>query len=62
MATELDIRDSRLIDECQFPKPDDIAELLKWEIFFNAMNYYEVKTWTTNSLKQGMELLHTPKL
>ena len=37
-ATELDIRLSRVIDESQFPKHDDITELSKWDIFINAIN------------------------
>ena len=59
-ATELDIRLLGLIDECQFPKPDVITGFLKWNIFINAINYYEVKKWA--SQQPEMELLHIPKL
>ena len=44
-ATELDIKLSRLIDECHFPIHDDIAKFLKWEVFNNPINYYEVMKW-----------------
>ena len=50
---ELDIRLSRLIEECQFPKPDDIAEFLKWHIFINAINYSEVKKWASYQPETG---------
>ena len=61
-ATELDIRLSRLIDECQFPGPDDIAEFLKCNIFISAINYYEVKKWESLQPETVDGAIHIPKL
>ena len=46
-TTELDIRLSRLIDECQFPT-EDIVTFIKQDIFINANNYCEVKKWAAH--------------
>ena len=43
-AAELDLRLSKLVDECKFPPdPKNIKEFLKRDIYINALNYYEVK-------------------
>ena len=45
-AAELDLRLSKLVDECKFPTdPKNIKEFLKRDIHINALNYYEVKKW-----------------
>ena len=45
-AAELDLRLSKLVDECKFPTyPKNIKEFLKRDIYINALNYYEVKKW-----------------
>lgn len=43
-VNEMDIRLSRLTDECRFPTPE-IAAFLKRDILINAISYYEVKKW-----------------
>ena len=42
-AAELDLRLSKLVDECKFPT--HVKEFLKRDIYINALNYYEVKKW-----------------
>ena len=43
---QLDLRLSKLVDECKFPTdPKNIKEFLKRDIYINALNYYEVKKW-----------------
>ena len=45
-AAELDLRLSKLVDECKFPTdPKNIKEFLKRDIYIKALNYYEVKKW-----------------
>ena len=45
-AAELDLRLSKLVDECKFPTdPTNVREFLKRDIYINALNYYEVKKW-----------------
>ena len=43
---ELDLRLSKLVDECKFPTdPTNVKDFLKKDIYINALNYYEVKKW-----------------
>ena len=42
-AAEMDLRLSKLVDECNFPAA--VKDFLKMDIFINAINYYEVKKW-----------------
>ena len=51
-AAELDIRISKIIDECQFPA-EDITNFLKRDILINAINYYEVKKWASQQKEIG---------
>ena len=55
-AAELDIRLSKLIDECKFPK-EDISKFLKLDIFINALNYYEVKKWAAKQKETGEDAI-----
>ena len=41
-AAELDLRLSKLVEECKFPTAA-IKDFLKRDIYINALNYYEVK-------------------
>ena len=50
-AAELDLRLSKLIEECKFP--GEVKEFLKTDIFINAINYYEVKKWVAKQKEDG---------
>ena len=49
---ELDIRLSRLIDECNFPT-EEISKFIKRDILINSLYYYEVKKWATQQKEDG---------
>ena len=51
-AAELDIRLSKIIDECQFPT-ENITDALKKDILINVINYYEVKKWASQLKETG---------
>ena len=65
-AAELDIRLSKLIDECNFPKDTanrkGIKEFIKQDIFINAINYYEVKKWVAQQKETGADQLNYLKV
>ena len=55
-AAELDLRLSKLVEECKFPTAA-IKDFLKRDIYINALNYYEVKKWAAKEKEE--ELTHT---
>ena len=55
-AAELDLRLSKLVEECIFPKAA-IKDFLKRDIYINALNYYEVKKWAAKEKEE--ELTYT---
>ena len=55
-AAELDLRLSKLIEECKLPGV--VKDFLKTDIFINAINYYEVKNGQQNRKK--MEQIQSP--
>ena len=58
-AAELDLRLSKLIEECKLP--DAVKDFLKTDIFINAINYYEVKKWVAKQKEMDQKLSHTKK-
>ena len=57
-AAELDLRLSKLVDECKFPTdPTNVKDFLKRDIYINALNYYEVKKWAAK--EQEADLTYT---
>ena len=50
-AAELDLRLSKLIEECKLPGA--VKNFLKTDIFIKAINYYEVKKWAVNQKEDG---------
>ena len=54
-AAELDLRLSKLVEECKFPTAA-IKDFLKRDTYINALNYYEVKKWAA---KKKEELTYT---
>ena len=57
-AAELDLRLSKLVDECKFPTdPTSVKDFLKRDIYINALNYYEVKKWAAKEKEE--ELTYT---
>ena len=59
-AAELDLRLSKLIEECKFP--GEVKEFLKTDIFINAINYYEVKKWVAKQKEDGPDALTYQKV
>ena len=55
-AAELDLRPSKLVEECKFPTAT-IKDFLKRDIYINALNYYEVKKWAAKEKEE--ELTYT---
>ena len=55
-AAELDLRLSKLVEECKFPTAA-IKDFLKRDIYINALNYYEVKKWAAKEKEE--ELTYT---
>ena len=56
-ANELDIRLSKLIDECKFPtEATNVKDFLKKDIFIYAVNYFEVQKWVLG--KEDKDITH----
>ena len=58
-VNELDIRLSRLIDECKFPEPEAISQFLKRDILINSISYYEVKKWVNQQKETDATFTYT---
>ena len=59
-AAELDLRLSKLIEECKHTAA--VKEFLKTDIFINAINYYEVKKWAAKQKEDGPDAITYQKV
>ena len=58
---QLDLRLSKLIDDCAFPK-EEIKEHIQLDILIHACRYYEVKKWCNGQPEEGENKLTYQKV